>query len=174
MVFLKPLLFPLLLFATAVHGQFQSDWERANEERLKQQGERLVAPPPLERSRLVELKLHVSASTDFRYYVDWASVSAGEDRIVRYALVARSAAGVENVSFEGIRCPGEYRVYAVGKPDGGWTGRASEWRPIPRSVNSSQAALARQYFCPGRAAIRTSAEGQQAVRAGGHPGIFRE
>jgi CNP1-like family protein len=156
------------------YGQMQSDWERANEERLKQSDERLVPPPPLERGRLVEVRLLPSATTDFRYYVDWGSVSAGEDRVVRYALVARSASGAENVSFEGIRCPGEYRVYAVGKPEGGWAGRPSEWRPIPRNMNSSQAVLARQYFCPGRAAIRTSAEGQQAVRAGGHPGVFRE
>jgi len=134
-----------------------------------------VAPPLLERSRLVELKLNLSATTDFRYYVDWGSVSAGEDRIVRYTLLARSPSGAESVSFEGIRCQSrEYRVYAVGEPGGGWGGRASEWRPIPRTVNSSQAVLAKDYFCPGRAAIRTSAEGQQAVRAGGHPGVFRE
>jgi CNP1-like family len=171
---LRFLVLILALGPTLVHGQIQSDWERANEERLKHSGERLVAPPALERGRLGEVRLHMSATTDFRYYVDWASVDAGEDRIVRYVLVARSASGAENVSFEGIRCPGEYRVYAVGKPGGGWTGHASEWRPIARTVNSSQATLARQYFCPGRAAIRTSAEGQQAVRAGGHPGIFRE
>ena len=102
-------------------------------------------------------------------------MSAGEDRIVRYVLVARSASGAESVSFEGIRCQSrEYRVYAVGQPEGGWAGRASEWRPIPRQWNSSQAALARQYFCPGRAAIRTSSEGQEAVRAGGHPGVLRD
>jgi hypothetical protein len=171
---LRFLFFGLALVAGFAYGQFQSDWERANEERLKQSGERLIAPPPLERSRLVELKLHVSADTDFRYYVDWGSVSAGQDRIVRYVQVARSASGAENVSFEGIRCPQEYRIYAVGKPEGGWTGHASEWRPIAFTANSSQAALARQYFCPGRAAIKTSEEGQRAVRAGGHPGVFPE
>jgi hypothetical protein len=30
------------------------------------------------------------------------------------------------------------------------------------------------YFCPGRAVVRTSAEAQQAIRAGGHPGTHRE
>jgi hypothetical protein len=163
------------LFVTAAHAQIQSDWERANEERIKQSYEKPVAAPPLERSRLVEVKLDASANTDFRYYVDWGSVSAGEDRIVRYVLVARSASGAESVSFEGIRCQSrEYRVYAVGKPEGGWAGRASEWRAIPRQWNSSQAALARHYFCPGRAAIKTSEEGQRAVRDGGHPGVFRD
>ena len=158
----------------SAYGQVQSDWERANEDRLKQSGERLVPPPPLERKGLVEVKLALSASTDFRYFVDWHSVSAGEDRIVRYVLVSRSPSGTENVTFEGIRCMKEYRVYAVGRPDGSWGGQPGEWRPIPRHANAVQSALAAEYFCPGRAAIRTSEEGQQAVRAGGHPGIGRE
>ena len=49
-----------------------------------------------------------------------------------------------------------------------------EWRPIPRQANAVQSTLAGEYFCPGRAAIRTSEEGQKAVRAGGHPGLARE
>jgi len=164
----------LVLAAGAAHGDVRSDWERENEDRLKQADERVVPPPPLERGRLVEVKQHALADTDFRYYVDWGSVSAEADRIVRYLLVARSPAGTENVTFEGIRCPREYRVYAVGRPEGGWGGRPSEWRPIPRNPNAAQVVLARQYFCPGRQAIRTSAEGQRAVRDGGHPGALPE
>lgn len=149
-------------------SQAQSDWERANEDRLKQAGEKLVPPPALNRKRLVEVKLNPSARTDFRFYVDWGSVSADDDRIVRYVLVARNDAGVENITFEGLRCQGEYRIYAVGRPQGGWGGQPSEWRPIPRTASAAQATLAKDYFCPGRAAIRSSAEGQEAVRAGGH------
>jgi hypothetical protein len=171
---LRFLFFSLALAAGFSYGQIKSDWERENEDRLKQSGELLIPPPPLERSRLVEVKLHVSANTDFRYYVDWGSVSAGQDRIVRYVLVARSASGAENVSWEGIRCPREYRIYAVGKPGGGWAGAPSEWRPIPRTANAVQPALARDFFCPGRSAVQTSEEGQRAVRAGGHPGVFRD
>jgi CNP1-like family len=163
----------LALAAGSSQGQIQSDWERANEERLKQFGERPVAAPPLERSRLVEVTPGLLGASDFRYYVDWGSVSAGEDSIVRYALVARSPSGAENVTFEGLRCQGEYRVYAVGTAHGGWAGRPSEWRPMPRSPKAIQPALAKQYFCPGRAAIRSSEEGQRAVRSGGHPGVFR-
>lgn len=171
---MRVFVFSLALLGTAAHGQMQSDWERANEERLKQSGERLIPPPPLDRRRLVEIKLRVAASTDFRYFIDWASVSAGEDRIVRYVLVARSPSGSENVTFEGIRCPKEYRVYAVGRGDDSWGGVPSEWRPVPHAPNAVQPALVGQYFCPGRAAIRTSDEGQRAVRAGGHPDYLRE
>lgn len=155
------------------HAQVQSDWERANEERLKQAGEKSIPPPLLERSRLVEVKLQLGANAEFRYFVDWGTVSVGEDRLVRYVLVSRSPSGAENVTFEGIRCTKEYRVYAVGRPDGSWGGQPGEWRSIPRQ-NAVQAKLAADYFCPGRAAIRTSEEGQKALRAGGHPGLARE
>jgi CNP1-like family len=171
---LRVLVLASLFLVGAAQAQIQSDWERANEDRLRQSGEKLVPPPPLNRARLVELKPNFSSSSDFRYYVDWGSVSAGDDRIVRYVLVARSAAGIENVTFEGLRCQGEYRVYAVGRPEGGWGGQASEWRQIPRNPNAAQPMLAREYFCPGRAVVRTSAEAQQAIRAGGHPGTHRE
>jgi hypothetical protein len=159
-----------LVFAACASAQVQSDWERENEQRLKQSEELVVAPPQLDRSRLVELRLE--AESDFRYFIDPASVSVGTDRIVRYAMVARSSSGTENISFEGLRCPGDYRIYAVGRPDGGWGGRPGAWRPVPRNERIAQNALMKRYFCPGRAAIKTAGEGVQALRAGGHPGVF--
>jgi hypothetical protein len=160
----------LLGCASFAGAQIPSDWERENAERLKQSGEQAVTPPALDRSRLVELKLEREAG--FRYFLDAASVSVGADRIVRYTLVARSPSGVENISFEGLRCPGEYRIYAVGRPDGGWGGRPSAWRAVPRDERAGQRALSKRYFCPGRAAIRSAEEGVGALRAGGHPGVF--
>jgi len=172
---LKTLAFLLLAAAaSAASAQIQSDWERANEERLKQADEQVVPPPPLDKTQLLELKLPPAAETDFRYYVDQASISVGTDRIVRYVLLVRSPSGVENVSFEGIRCPSEYRVYAVGRPDGDWGGRATEWRSITRDPRAAQNTLSRHYFCPARQAIVGADEGRNALRAGGHPGIFLE
>jgi hypothetical protein len=158
--------------ATSVWAQIKSDWELKNEDRLKQSQELSVPPPRLEKSRLVEVKSTLFGDSDFRFFVDPESVSVAEDRIVRYVLVARSPGGAENITFEGIRCPSDYRIYAVGRPDGTWSGRPSEWRPIVRDPRVSQATLARQYFCPGRSAIVTNEEGRKAVRAGGHPGVF--
>jgi hypothetical protein len=162
----------LLAGAPVALAQVQSEWERQNEERLRQSEERVVAPPPLDRSRLVELQLE--ARSEFRYFVDAASLSVGDDRIVRYAIIARSPSGVENVSFEGLRCPGDYRIYAVGAAGGGWSGRASSWRPVPRDERVAQNVLARRYFCPGRAAIRSAEEGVKALRAGGHPAALSQ
>ncbi len=159
----------LLLLAGAAAAQVQSDWERENEERLKQSEEVVVAPPPLERASLIELQLEVP--TDFRYFVDATSVSVGPDRIVRYTMLARSPSGVENITFEGLRCAGEFRVYSVALPgDRGWSGRPGEWRPVPRDARVGQNALMRRYFCPARnTAIRDAKEGVAALQAGRHP-----
>ena len=156
----------MALFAVAASAQM-SDWERENEERLKQSEEQHTAPPPIQRARLVELQLE--AESEYRYFVDASSLSVGDDRIVRYILVARAPGGVENVSFEGLRCPGEYRLYAVGRPDGSWSGRGSAWLPVPRDQRIGQNVLSRRYFCPARAAIRDAEEGVAALHAGGHP-----
>ena len=80
----------LALYGSAVVGQVKSDWERENEDRLRQADEEVVPPPPFDRARLVELELGLAAVTDFRYFVDPATVSVGSDRIVRYVVVARS------------------------------------------------------------------------------------
>jgi hypothetical protein len=170
----KLVLLFLIAAAGAASAQIESDWERENADRLKQADEQVVPPPRLDRARLLALALPRSADTDFRYYVDPGSVSVGADRIVRYVLLVRSPSGAENVSFEGIRCPDEYRVYAVGRADGSWGGRATEWRPIPRNSRAGQNALSRSYFCPARQAIVDADEGRNALRAGGHPGVFVE
>lgn len=166
----------LALVLAALHAsigtaQVKSDWERENEERLKQAEEQVVPPPAFDKARLVELDLGLAAKTDFRYFVDPATLSVGADRIVRYVVVARSPSGVDNVRFEGIRCPGEYRIFAVARPDGSWGGRPSEWRPVPKDARAAENALSRRYFCPVRQAIRTPQEGVDALRAGGHPAL---
>ena len=146
----------------------QSDWERKHEERLTPTEQVVPLPPYPRRAELVEF--FVAATSEFRFFVDSASLSVGSDGIVRYVLVARSAAGVENVSFEGMRCEtGEVRTYALGR-DGAWVARAGEWRTIPaRSVQRWHNALYREYFCPQRQPVASAREGVDALRRGGHP-----
>ncbi len=172
---MKKLLLALLaLYGAAVFGQPKSDWERENEDRLKQADEEVVPPPALDKARLIPIELGLAAASDFRYFVDPATVSVGADRIVRYAVVGRSPSGAENVRFEGIRCPGEYRIYALGRPDGSWGGQPTEWREVPTDARAAENALARRYFCPVKQAILTAQEGVDALRAGGHPALVRE
>ena len=149
-----------------------SDWERQNESRLR--GEDAVAFPAYpKKSDLVEF--YVSPTADFKYYVDAASLAVGRDRIVRYVLVARSPEGVENVRYEGIRCPDQLRVYAIARPDGTWSTASGGWRTITRGAAfDSSYALARDFFCPHRDPIVTAAEGVDALRRGSHPSVYVE
>jgi hypothetical protein len=154
---------------TLALAQPKSDWERQNEARVAGE-EPVVLPATPNEDALVEI--YVSADTELRYFVDTASVSVGRDRVVRYTLVARSPSGAENVTYEGIRCPGEHRVYAVGRPDGTWGGRPSGWREIVRGTTRGWPyALARHYFCPHRDPIFSAAEGVNALRRGSHPAV---
>ena len=92
---------------------------------------------------------------------------------MRYMLVARSPSGVEERELRRHALHhSEYRIYAVGRPDGGWGGapgrmarRSRAGRTQPGTTRSCG-----EYFCPGRAAIRTRAEGQRALRARRPPG----
>jgi hypothetical protein len=128
----------------------------------------VVVPAYPKRENL--LSFFVSATTTFEFFVDATSISTGDDGVVRYVLVARSAQGAETVNYEGIRCSSrEFRIYATGS-DGQWTRRVTPWRPIaPRSIQRWHNALAREYFCPIGEPILSAAEGVNALRRGGHP-----
>jgi hypothetical protein len=145
----------------------KSDWERSHEGRLTPSEETLVLPAYPRERELIEF--FVAAASEFRFFVDASSISVvgGE---VRYTLVARSSAGAENVSYEGMRCnSGEVRIYALGR-GGAWSGTPGEWRAIqPRSVQRWHHALQREYFCPQREPIARREEGVDALRRGGHP-----
>jgi CNP1-like family len=89
-----------------------------------------VPPPPAyDMSKL--LTFEVTRSSPLVYGVDPASFSiSNTDGIVRYVVVATTAAGAKNVMYEGLRCStGEVRTYARAKPDGTWVPVAnSEWK----------------------------------------------
>lgn len=158
----------VLAVALAGCGQTPtSDWERQQEGKLAPEA---AAPLPSFPRRADLVEFDVAATSEFRFFVDAASLSVGSDGVVRYVLVARSDAGAENVSFEGIRCAtGEVRIYAIGH-EGRWSGKPGEWRVIqPRSVQRWHNALYREYFCPQKAPIANASEGVDALRRGGHP-----
>lgn len=157
-----------LALAACGHPGPKSDWERQHEDRLPPTEEAAPLPPYPEREQLIEF--FVAATSEFRFFIDAASLGVGAGGIVRYVLVARSPTGVENVSFEGMRCAtSEVRLYAVGR-DGRWSGKPGEWRTIaPRSVQRWHNALHREYFCPQKEPIGSAQEGIDALRRGGHP-----
>ena len=109
----------------------------------------IVLPAFPREEDLVEVQ--ISGPRTFTFLVDANSVSVGEDGIVRYSLIARSSAGAENVSFEGMRCEtNQYKAYAFGSQDRTWSRVGGDnWFPImEQQTNNYRVALARYYFCP--------------------------
>ncbi|MFN3883870.1 MAG: CNP1-like family protein [Rhodocyclaceae bacterium] len=119
-------------------------------------------------------EFYVSATTPHRYFIDTASLAVGKDGVVRYTLVVRTQGGIDNVTFEGMRCSTrEYKIYATGHADGTWRPvRRSEWRPIRNNPTyRHHAALWHDFFCPIGNPIATPEEGRDALRLGKHPSV---
>jgi hypothetical protein len=162
------------LAATALGGcahDSRSDWERQNEGLLGKEAADPLPPFPAFPGRATLIEFEPRAPRDFRYYIDGATLNVEPKKgVVSYVLVARSLGGVDNITFEAINCKSdEYRVYALGRADGTWGGRASAWRPIAESRQPQFRALQREYFCPQSNVIRDADEGRRALQDGGHP-----
>jgi hypothetical protein len=115
------------------------------------------------------LRLPVSATTPFTFFVDAKSVGIDKDGVVRYSLIAKSTEGVLNVSYEGIRCSArQFRVYAYGRPDSTWSEtRISQWQPIPADArNAQRAVLHGDYFCSKSRMIGTAEDAVRALQSG--------
>lgn len=146
----------------------KSDWETEQEKRDWREAD--VPPPPPAGSGEM-LAFFVSAASDYRFFIDSASLALGRDGVVRYTLIVRSPLGVESVTYEGIRCATrEVKTYAYGGADRSWSVRPGAWRRIEaRSVQRWHDALWREFFCPRGIAIDSAAEGIDALKRGGHP-----
>lgn len=149
---------PLVLAASATHAQLtpvDPDWREAE------------APPPpaFKLDGLIPLEMPRSA---LRFGVDPASVSLGSDGIVRYVVVAASAAGAVNVLYEGLRCnTAEFKVYARYNAGSGWTvAKDSPWRPLHNAQTASHSlVIARTGACVGHGPNRSAAQIVRDLRA---------
>lgn len=125
----------------------------------------VVLPAAPEEGRLQSF--YVSAVAQSRFFIDPATLTVGEDGVVRYVLVVLTPGGARNVTFEGMRCTTrERRVYASGRSDGSWSkARQVEWVPVRDVyVNRHHAALYLDYFCPGGVIVSSVAEAREALR----------
>lgn len=145
------------------------NWDDPDAAPWKESGYALPAFPKDENL----LEFYVSATANAQYFIDQSSISTGgNDNVVRYVMVIKTAGGATNISYEGIRCDQtQLRIYATGRSDGTWVeARNSNWRPLKnQSLNRHQGALARNYFCPNYIPIFTADEGRNALRRGAHP-----
>lgn len=152
-------------------GPLKSDWERRNEGVLAKEEADPLPPFPAFPTRATLIEFEPQAPRDFRYYIDGATLNVDPKKgVISYALVARSLSGIDNVTFEAINCKtNEYRVYALGRADGTWGGRASPWRPIATSRQPQYRALQHDYFCPQNTPIGDADEGRRVLQDGGNP-----
>lgn len=158
MKILTALLLCLPLAAHAEWGKF--DYEFEQDKPWVEVAAQLPAYPKAENL----MPFNVSSATRNKHFVDAASISVGEDKVVRYTVVIDAAGGARNVSFEGLRCEsGERRLYAYGHPDGTWSkARSAGWESIKlRSLLSYRKALFEDIFCPN--GIRVW-DGKEAIR----------
>jgi hypothetical protein len=149
-------------------GRDRSDWE-AEQDRLRRGDAQVTLPALPSNENLIEF--WVSNSSSFKFFIDAASLTV-ENYVVRYTLVARSASGVANVSYEAMRCAeGQYKIYAYVVGDK-WQPRETEWKRIePNSMQRWHDELRFRYFCASRrGGLLSREEGLDALRRGGHPG----
>ena len=147
---LSRIAWPLFLVSSAAVAQLASvdaDWREAE------------APPPpaLRLEGLIPLDMPRSA---LRFAVDPASVSLGSDGVVRYVVVATSAAGAVNALYEGLRCNnGVVKVYARHNPDSGWTlAKDLAWRPLHNAQAGHSLVIARTGACVGHSPNRSASQ----------------
>ncbi len=123
----------------------------------------LPAPPAPENL----LPFYVSPVATQTFAIDAKSLAIGKDGVIRYTLIATSAGGVRNISFEGIRCQSfEKKLYAFGRQDGSW-GRShrDNWEPIrSKAANRQHAALAQDYMCLGLTIAGTAEQMLDRIR----------
>lgn len=169
---LLPLLCLLPLAAHALDleksnwGKFEFDFEEKPWVELEAQ-----LPPAPKPENL--LPFFVSSATENRFFIDSASLSRGEDEVMRYTLLIKSSGGAVSVSYEGMRCSSrELKRYAFGRNDGSWgKARNAKWERISyQDVNRQHHMLYDDFLCPGGIAVKTAKEAVDAIKRGSHPG----
>ena len=109
----------------------------------------LVMPPYPLPDDLKEVDLSLP-DFPFTLLIDRHSLSVGKDRVIRYTAVLRSRNGVENVSYEGIRCKhSKVQRYAYGSGGQFHPVRNRDWRFIRKDGQDRfRTELVDYYLCP--------------------------
>ena len=146
------ILFALSVLAFPVHAQW-AGWDYDFDREKKSWSELQAQLPPYPKSEEL-LQFDAGSATPHRFFIDPASLSIGEDQVVRYTIVVRTAGGATNVSFEGMRCETrEQKTYAIGHGgDHTWSrARNPQWRRIEyHEVNRQYGVLYRDILCRGK------------------------
>lgn len=119
----------------------------------------ITLPPYPADADLVGVPL--SAAETFKLYIDRASLTLGNDRVVRLTMVIESPSGARNVFYDGIRCDTrEHKTYALGASERQWRPLAnSQWRFIvAEERNGFRYQLYKHYVCDTASTARAPAD----------------
>ncbi|OGA21331.1 MAG: hypothetical protein A3I02_08950 [Betaproteobacteria bacterium RIFCSPLOWO2_02_FULL_67_26] len=158
------------LLAAPARAQWR-EWDSDFDEDKKPWKEIEAKIPPYPKPANL-LPFEGGGASPHRFFIDAQSLSIGEDEVVRYTLVVRTAGGATNVSYEGIRCDQRHqKYYATGRADGTWErARNSQWRRIElREVNRHHNVLYQDYLCAGegrKSTVRSVEEALQRLKYG--------
>lgn len=155
-------------FAAAVPSQEEKwyQWDIDFDEGKKPWKEIESMMPPYPRPEHL-VPFEGGGASQHRYFIDARSLSVGEDGVVRYTLLIRTAGGATNVSFEGMRCETrEQKYYALGRADGSWVrARNPQWRRVNRqSINRYHDVLYADVLCFGMFPVKTTREALQRLK----------
>jgi hypothetical protein len=159
-----------LLLSVPAAAQWK-DWDYDLDQEKKPWEDLQAQIPPYPKAENL-IPFEVGGASAHRYYIDAASISIGEDGVVRYTLVIKAAGGANNVSFEGIRCDmRQQKSYAIGRSDGTWSrARDPQWRRIEyKDYSRHHGILYVDFFCSGRKPVRSPEEAIQALKYGARP-----
>jgi len=161
------LVLALTLGAAAAHAQW-AGWDYEYDQEKKTWKEMQAQIPPYPKTQTL-IPFEGGAASPHRYFIDASSISVGEDGVVRYTVVIRTAGGATNVSFEGMRCDQrEQKTYALGRADGTWVrARDPQWRKISnQEFNRHHVVLYIDHFCPSQRHPATVKQALQNLRYG--------
>jgi hypothetical protein len=165
---LRQLVAACALVLPAIAAAQWAGWDYEYDQEKKPWSEIVAQIPPYPKpENLIEFE--ADAGSPHRFYIDAASISVGEDGVVRYTLMIKSAGGATNVSFEGMRCElRQQKYYAVGRPDGAWVRtRNPQWRPIEyRQINRHHGVLYADVFCNGKLTVSSPQEAVRLLKSG--------
>ena len=93
---------------------------------------------------------YVSPASTNEFFINTTSLRITPEGVVRYVVLIKTPSGVENISYEGIRCETkEFRFYASLRTDKVWAlSRQPSWKKILGfGINRYQSVLMNEYFC---------------------------
>jgi CNP1-like family len=119
----------------------------APDEELWKEGEAVLPAYPRDQDLI---RFEPTGQTTNRFYVDGPSLSVDPDKVIRFALVIRTAGGASTATYSGVNCKtGEWKDYAYGRDEKRWEpAKDPQWRGIrDQRINNYQYTLAVEFFC---------------------------